>query len=1460
MPKVIKIPLIVIAVLISLLLILWLILQTSFAQNYIAGRLTNSLSQQLGTVVKVDRVKLKYFDHALLKGVYLEDEHADTMFYIPELEANYDLFKWSSERITFDQVFIKDAYVNLGIHEDDNIINLQFLINFFSPTDSSSTAKSPTIVFDEVYLSNTSFHYFNEKGKDSKDRVFNENDMLFSDINAELYDFKIINDSLSFKSKHLSTNEKCGLIVSQLSSDIIISSSTMQFKDLLLKTPHSEIKDYLIFNYTSYQDFADFISSVKIRSQLTDAIIHSKDIAYFSNALNYYDDIVRANGKIRGTIDRLRGKDLDLMLSDNTTFNGDVRVTGIPDMKNTYWDIRAEKFVTASAELARLIQLKETPDELLALGTMQFEGNFTGFLKEFVTYGSLETNLGKLNSDIKFKVNPDGKELYSGIVESPGFDLATLLKNNSLGNSAFALEIKGEGLEMENINTSVSGDVFSLDFNNYSYSNISIDGLFKKDLFEGYAKINDPNLQMDFDGSIDMTKDKATTKATTNIKKANLNTLGIDKNVSYVSLVGVVDIEGKSVDELVGSIKLDSVIWQDSKQLVPVQHLTLFLDIEENERFIDLKSEILDVRMKGDFKLSKMNKVFTQVAGQFTHSEKKDEEYGNLLIDMDLKSYHPLYEQYLSGLYFKNAKLKLDQSYTGEFDLLSEIDSLKYSTIATNKLNLSLKKSASDSTPDLSFEADGFEINDSLLFFGVNGTGELNPDALNFDINAERDSSLNAHFKGSMKNRNDSTMVYFDQVNAMINKKTWLMGKTDFANIVYHDGMTELFYFDFRNGSEILFFDGSFGENATKMNFIFDQFLLNNANPFLLSTGSELAGQVNGYIDITYREGFPIFESDLVIDALSINQDTLGDLVFTSYTHDSPLNFNLEGDVHGGLLDKMKIMGNVDFNDPDDALNVRLTTKEASIKPFEKYLEGLASNINGTITGDLKVTGALDNPLIDGTTDFADLRFTVDYLQTTYTGDASIVVGNNFFRINNAKLIDRFGHEGKASGQVTHKNYSNFNFDLSITDLVNFECMNTTRENNELFYGSAFADGYMEVNGPLEDILLLVRAKSRKGTKIYIPLDNVETDGQLSYVRFVDLNADNDKLKELVQTSEGVRMDFNFEITNDADVELIFDELLGDKIKGNGHGNLRMEVNTYGEFNMYGNIIIDKGDYLFTAFNFINKYFVVTPGSTLSWDGDPYNAKVDLKATKREYPLPSSLLAGMVDNPEDYDTPVPVDCELKLGGLLFNPDISFGLSFPSQSTLSSSNSTTFSTVIERVKQDPEELNRQVFALLALGTFIPPSFVNSNQIVNTGGSGTSALTNSVNNSLSDFVSSQLSNWLSQIDPNWQVGIDYQIASSDQAKAELILSLKRKFLNDRLELQGSYDASATTGSRPYDVNVQYNLSKDGSFKIKGFQRNANDPTLGNISNVTTSGVGFFYRHQFDHFWFEKKKKQN
>ena len=1456
LPKIIKIPLKILAVLLGLMILILIIFQTSWFKNYAAQKATSYLSEELGVDVSIGKISLSYFDRLDAKDIYIADQNADTMIYVSNLEVNYDLFSFSNESIQFDDVLIDKGVINIGIKKDSSSLNIQHLIDYFTPPSTGKKGTAQIITFDKVEIKNTSFNYFNKNSTPPQDRAFDENDMVFTQLNGHLHDFQIINDSMSFVLDDISGKEKSGLQIDDLGAITTISSTTMRFDDLRIITPKSDIKDYLEFNYKSYADFSDFIKVVKVKSNFDRSHIHTDDLALFSNTLGAYKEILTATGKVDGTIANLRSRDLNLSIGNHTNFRGSARLEGLPDIYKTKFDINAKSLTTNTKDLAKLIELNPIPQEFLNLGKVKYIGTFNGYIDDFKINADINSDVGPLKTTFSFN-QQNTIATYQGTVQSDNFNLQRLLGDQKLGSSSFNLDIDGRGLSLKELSAGLTGQVNHINYDGYDYKNIGINGNVKDKIFAGNFKINDPNFNLDFDGNLDVTADQPRIAISTNVKSLNLKTLGLDSLDNIVSFNGDIKLKGDNIDNISGNINLDSFILARNKSVYTLKNVILNATDSNGQKHYNLRSNLLDADIKGEFLPSEIQDIVAYVEHIISPNQYPNPENElvskDLTIDIDIDTFQPLFKEFLGDAFFDSADIFFGYNHTnGKITGKSNIKNFRYDIVSTPKLEITLNNGGNLTPVNFAINTAGLLQNDSTIFNRLNANGYIKDGIVNFETTAQRDSILDLAIGGRFLYQNDSVLVYVDNSKVLIYDESWDLRKSNTPNLIYQNGITELRSFDFRNNEQILYLEASSGYLADKVNVNLTDFKLENLTPFIAGFDIKLQGITNGYIDVSDRDGFPIIEADLIIDDLQLDDDTLGTLVLNSVNKDGLLAVAIDGSIVGGLLNDMKILGDIDFKDKVSPLNLALSTLHSSIKPFEKYLDGLASNLSGYSTTDIKITGPLNRPKLKGTMAIDSLNFVIDYLQTNYSGQANIDIDYNSFTLTNANLYDRFGQKGTVKGEVSHTNFQDFRFNINISDLENFEIMNTQREDNELFYGTAFVDGNMKVLGPMDDILLQINAKSRKGTKILIPLDNSETSGKLSYVEFVDLKADNNNLNNAFKAAAGVRMDFNFEITNDASITLVFDELLGDKIEASGHGNLRMEINTYGDFSMYGGLTIDKGSYLFTALDLITKYFTVKQGGTLFWDGNPYNAKINLEAITREYPVPLSLVKGTVPASEEslYETAIPTDCYLKLSGLLFNPEVSFDLSFPSKTVLSGSANSSLNTVLDRVRLDQEELNRQVFALLVLGTFVPPSFA-------TGSAENAFAVGAANtgiNSLSDFASSQLNNWLGQLDTRLQLGVDYQ--TSYESSAELIVSLKRKFLNDRLEVSGSVDAAAQ-GSKPYDISVEYNIAEDGNTKIRGFQKLANDPTLGNINNVTTTGVGLFYRFQFDKFRLRKKK---
>ena len=1456
MPKIIKIPLITLAVFIGILLLFFGVAQTHWLKNIIKSNLISYCEEELDVKVHINSLEIDYFDFIKLNQLYIPGKNNDTLIYADQISIDYNLKKLIKKEIELDHILLDGGSIHIGVPENEESLNIQFLIEAFKPKNQNNSKKIHPFTIQHLELKNSLFSYFDDNREAKKNHAFDQNYIRCKNIDGTFKDFVIFGDSLNFKIEQLTTTERSGLFIQNLSANTTVSSTTLKFEDLKLKTPLSYIEDFIAFRYSDYGDFSDFNNKVFIDASLLNSFIHTDDISIFNSKLISYHDLLKIEGEIMGSVNDLTGKKMKISLGSKNHFNGELTMKNISNPDKSQFLINANKIETTISDINQYLSKPQIFDELDYLESLEFEGKYKGGFHAFNMNGQLTTNVGSIHAKVSFDDTKD-IPIFKGTLLSNQMELDKILANPSFNQCKFDVEFEGEGSSINDLKTKFKGNINQISYNGISYKNTEINGQIDEKIVSCMIENYGIEYEFKINTTVNLQNKTPSITATADVEKINFK-LGLkDSTDNIVAFEGDLKLTGNSINTLEGKINLEQFEYSRNGKKYPFKFLKISKTATEQKQNINLTSDQFELAISGDYTPSELPLISQKLIHSIDPIDQSlldsSLQSENLNLTMKVHENNQILPILVKKLSLENGFFTINYNIkTGEITNNNNLIGLQYENISAPHVIANIHNNQDSTALSFNISTGGLLQNDSSLFDLFELKGMLKKNVIHFSNISKKGKSLDIDINGRAVYQSDSIKVFFDQSKVKVDEKPWVLRPVKNPNIVLHEGTTEFLYFDFRHADEILFVDASLGDQANKANAIISNFELENINPFIAGFDLRFHGLVNGYIDISDREGFPIIETNLSIKQLQMDNDTLGDLELSS-ENDKGLAVSIDGDISNGILNQMKISGAIDFDNKKSPLDLQLKTQKSSIKPFEKYLAGLMSDVSGYSTTDISVTGPLKAPKLDGTMHIDSLDFTMDYLQTNYTGDATVKIDYSSFHISKAQIADRFGQKGNISGDINHHNFHDFKLNLDIDQLQNFEIMNTSRGDNSLFYGSAFIDGSAKISGPVDNIFIQVNAKSRKGTIIEIPLDDLESDHTLSYVKFVDLKKDIKKEKTF-KTEAGIQMDFNFEVTNDAEVKLIFDELLGDKIEASSHGNLRMEINTFGDFNMYGGLTIDKGNYLFTAFDLINKFFVVKPGGTLRWDGNPYNAKIDLEAIKREYPTPLPLLSGTLSSAEDstlFQTAIPADCYLKLEGLLFNPDVTFDLGFPSQTNLNTNTNSTLNTIINRIRLDQEELNRQVFALLVLGTFIPPSFANSSSpelsvgAVNTG-----------INSFSDFASSQINNWLGQLDTRFQLGVDYQ--TSYQKKAELILSLRRKFLNDRLELSYSTDAAAQ-GSIPYDISVKYTIGDDGNLKVQGFQKQANDPTIGSITNVRTTGVGLFYRYQFDKFRLRRRKKK-
>jgi hypothetical protein len=316
-------------------------------------------------------------------------------------------------------------------------------------------------------------------------------------------------------------------------------------------------------------------------------------------------------------------------------------------------------------------------------------------------------------------------------------------------------------------------------------------------------------------------------------------------------------------------------------------------------------------------------------------------------------------------------------------------------------------------------------------------------------------------------------------------------------------------------------------------------------------------------------------------------------------------------------------------------------------------------------------------------------------------------------------------------------------------------------------------------------------------------------------------------------------LDFNLEATSDAEVQLIFDEKSGDVIKAKGDGNLHMKINSKGKFDMFGDYVLSTGDYLFTLENFVTKKFEIEKGSSIKWNGNVYKANIDIVANYKQRASIKPLFPN--DSASNYNKRFPVDCKLYMKDKLTSPDIEFGIELP---TIDESTR----TLIKNLLVDPNELNRQVFSLLLLRSFVTPIAVTGGSGVNAGGA--MAATGS------EMLSNKISSWLNGVTKDVDIGVNYRPGDALSSE-ELDLALSKQLFNNRLTIDGnlgvnnnSTNTKTTNNSNLIgDVTVELKLTESGKYRVKGFNRSNDNTQVLNSGGPFTQGVGIFYREEFE-----------
>lgn len=1436
-------------------------IRTSWFQTFLAQQVASYLSGELETEIRIDKVDIVFFDLVNIEGVYVEDKIKDTLLYSEKIHINIADFSLSESFVDIEEVALSNTSANLRIYKGDSTFNFQHIIDYFASDEVDTTESGPFKVgVRKVVLDNINFVYQDQNAEPEPFGLDYAN-IGIQNLSGEFSEFSFEGEELRATISDLHFKERSGLILAKLSGDVLYSPTLIAIDQLRLAFNNSILlSDKLALKTPNgSEDFSNFVHQVIFEGNVRDSKISMADIAYFSSSLYGMDANVNLNNVIiRGPVYGMKLSQTDLKLMDSTLVQGNFQIPNFDDPNGAFFEDKIDLFQTTVTDIQSLkltpfldgedyIQL---PSSMSSAGLITLtKGHFTGYLNDFAVDGTLKSGLGNVSSQygLKFKKDPateiynyrcalDGASGKDIIVEN--LHLGALTGNDLLGPVTGYLSIgKGsKGLSLDEMDILFTGHFDEIELNDYTYHDINIrKGSFARNVFTGVIDVEDDNLALNYDGKVDLRGDmKFDFKV--RIDSAKLVELNLLENdiVDILESNIEVKVSGTSLDKITGSVLVENLKYREGAIDFKLDSLFLSIDRNETGDSISLTSDYIDLKLSGKFDLADMWPVVQHQLSRVASNAIEDVDISNSKneffdLRINLKNVNPLMQFADTNLYVANNSRIYATYNRNDLKLVVDVnsDSVLYEDM--HFTNIHLKTYFDSVRANIQYQVEGVKLSDSLgvrnaaiysyvkdnkfsTNIGWDGYGDIEPALFAFNTTLAENADIITEFKPSF---------FF------LKSEKWDINSS--SKVVWNKELLEFSDFEITNNNHLVSVQGKVSQNPKDwLYFQVRDFNLADLNG-ILDGAITVGGTVNidGGISDVYNN--IRFMSLAEIKEFVLDGEEVGDLLINSKWNKENNSVSLGGNLKRGGKETFKFSGDYFTELDKDNLSVDLIFDYTDIGFLNAFSDPeMYTDIAGILNGKLKVTGELIDPEINGTLDVVTANVTVPMLNVSFGASGEIDFGPGEIVVDFMNIYDQEGNNAIASMQIYHYDWADWNYDITL-DMESslgskrFLAMDTYYKDGDFYYGKAYVSGNVNVFGYGGITELTVNATTKAGTDLKLAMYGTGDLDESSFIVFDtivpvysvdDLNNDGTKIE-----SSGLILKMNFNISKETRATIIFDPIFEDQIVVNsGEGNLTLNMDEYGEMDMYGKYTILNGAYYMNVKGLVSKDFILRNGSQLQWTKSPYDALINIDAdyfTKAS--LEPILPPGIEDRSGDKE---PIVATLQMRNTLMEPNISFKIAAPDADDIGKS-------AVKALAADQDMLNKQFFSILALNKFLA---VNGGSSAS-GGAAYDIAENQINAILDNIgdnytVAAQLDNGKTAVDFETQVGEKITIRTS-------------------LGVVSGNEES--TGGLIGDVTVEYKLNDEGTSTLNAFNKSnqGTDAEKGPF----TQGVGLHYEETFN-----------
>ncbi len=1436
-------------------------------QNYFAQQLAQYLSKELNTKVEIGYVEVDFLRNIHVERLRIYDQSKDTLIEARQIEARLTKVDWKSHRIELSSVVAYKPRVKNGYHTEDGPLNIDFFSDYLNPpSDPNDHSEGWDFGINDAKIVDGYFQFFNIRQR-SSDPYFDPDNMILSDIDAEMDSLTFGHPWFTVNIKSMKFKERSGLNIVKGSARVVIDKKQILASNLLLETPCSILGDRFEMRYNSMRDFTDIFHKVTFDIRLRKSKFCLEELLAFHPWFKNRNLPLFVNAHAEGPLAALVLKKFTFeSLTDQTQLKGSGILTSLQDLDNFEYRLELDDSRLALADLKDVVYELDSIDFVKKFEAFDIGATITGGLTSFGFDGDLDAGPGHFSGHLALDF-PESIDAMSYDVEGKlgQWDLGMFASSglDAFVNDANIL-ITGEGLTADLLNA--EADIHLIDYTvlGRRFTDVQFTGEFDKSQFHLNVESDDARFAFVADATVFDWDKNLSMDADLSASNVEFENVGLDKVPLILSGSASLIYGGGDAQNTNATVEVRQLVADHGSVRYFCNSQQLVQSASEGIQF---SGDWLNGSVSSGFDPSDAMNIgehflYTLLPNRFTAPTSfvpRDFSFDLQLIQTDwLSSFvdrtlqsGPINLVGHFGSQHRDVDLVLgpmDLSWQGaewhRLKLAVNANTNGAATLVLNAKDLNYGETKYDR-----FALEG-KLRDGILDVG-------------FDLHDMQDR-YNVNLGSQSNVKLDSLPTNINAANFYINKEPWQLDQESQLSLGAGNRV-KVKKLMVNNSRHFVELHGVLSEMLS------DTFTVEvgNITPELLSpffphgTFDSMQFHLGGSVRIAAALG----------QAKIVGESYLNDLVYLGYrygsfdlkvaqrTSDKVLDLDLV--ARRGVLKNTSFRGRLKFGGDGPGLDADLYIPEGTtLGILTPFLSGIATTESGTIGGNVRIEGPMNDLIMQGDLKARDVMMKVDYLGTKYRFDEAdfLVKSNGIFTRYPIQIYGKLKKgKAKATFAFTHNHFRDLALDLNVYDAQKIRIIETTEADNDLFYGTAWGNGSCRVWGPLDKINIKMDMTPTENSKLSILYPTLNTNsvaGNIVFRNHFGKVVGNTRAKK---SSSGLgNIDLMIRATPELETEFLIDKRLGDMIKGRGTGDIRILYDENERFFLNGQYTIKSGLYVFSlpGINLLTKKITLTEGGKITWVGDPYDANLALSGKIEKRISPAQLMVGSGSASSTNYPPTLIVSVLNINGSLMRPQIGFDLQAPELAVSAGSNSDV-NAVIQRIRQDKDETMRQAIALLIFGNFLPPSFSSGNPTSGNVVSGAGVAGNSVSNIASNVVNDIFQKY--GIKTKIQVNIDDVRRNSGTSSNTQVFVNSEWNLSDRLKLNLNYDPTVAVLVNSVAVPLNFNLeysTRNENWRLKMFSRSNNlllqqSGSITNGVSGNTLGGGALYRREFETF---------